>query len=323
MLTTKNVITSVNDIPISWIFAYYCKIDIAMFDGNDFKINSIFNESDRTPSMSFYVTNIGYKFNDFSSGKKGSAVDLVMMYKKLSFKEACDDIISNYKEWIKYNNIEFFDKKIQIKPKYKVTDYKIRGWNSSDKNYWLSYNISSKILEYYNVKPLKDYTISNDNNEYNIIDDLLYGYFNKNQELCKIYQPNIRDQKFFKVKSYTQGLDQIKNHPFLIYTSSLKDIMSIYSLNLNIDLKAPDSENTLISKDEIESDLKKYKKTFTLFDVDEAGIKAANLYKELYNIQPMFLAYGEKDPSDHIKKYGVKKIAPLLITLFHKHLNNG
>lgn len=322
MLSTKNVITDIRDIPSEWIFSYYCQVDILKFDGNNFNIKSVFNEKDDNPSMWFWYSDKGIRFNDFSSGNKGTAIDLVMLKHKLSFKDACIKIRNDFSTW-SLDNVLSENKVITPKLKYQLDDYEIRKWNVLDKNYWLSYNISSKILDEFCVKPIEKYRLVKEGQELIIKDELLYGYFKKDGTLYKIYQPNIKDLKFVKIKTYIQGSEQVKNNKFLIYTSSLKDIMSIYSLNLKVDLKAPDSENTLIPKEIIEEDLKKYNKILTLFDVDEAGIKASLKYKEEHNIENAFLNYGEKDPSDHIKKYGVKKIAPILINLIHKHINDG
>lgn len=93
------------------------------------------------------------------------------------------------------------------------------------------------------------------------------------------------------------------------------------SFNLTIDYKAPDSENTLISKEEVDEDKKKYKKIFVLFDNDDAGVKAAYRYRDVYGLDPIFLNYGEKDPSDHVKKFGPKKVYFWYVPLINKHIN--
>lgn len=320
MLSTKNIITDVNDIPKEWIFSYYSNIDIKRFDGNNFNINSVFNTKDNTPSLFFWVSEKGYRFNDFSTGIKGTAIDFVMNLYKISFLDAVNKIKKDYINWCS-NNKEIININYTVKPKYHVGDYTIRKWNTLDRDFWLQFNISSNILNRFKVHPISQYFLTNENGGFYIKNDYLYGYFKDNNVLYKIYQPFIKEMKFVKVESYIQGSEQIGNHPYLIYTSSLKDIMSLYSLNLTIDYKAPDSENTLISESIIKKDLENYKKVFTFFDVDEPGIKAANKYKDLYNIQSLFLNYGEKDPSDHIKVLGVKKAAPLIITLINKHLN--
>ena len=321
MLSTRNLISDIKRIPNHWVFSFYCKIPLEQFNGTEFKVKSVFNIKDTNPSMCFYISNDKYRFNDFSSGNKGDGWSFVESYFKLSKSEAASKIISDYNNWILKNKNDINISNFKEQSRYKVTNYDIRKWSVNDKKFWTDYNISSNILEFYNVKPLNRYIMTKDDNELKIIGDYLYGYFTKSGELYKIYQPKIIDQKFIKVKNYIQGEDQIKNHPFLLYTSSLKDIMSIYSMELRLDLKAPDSENTLLPRNEIDNDKLKYKKILVLFDNDSPGIKAAYKYKDMYDIDPVFLSYGEKDPSDHIKSFGIRKVKEWLVPLIDKHIN--
>jgi DNA primase len=98
--------------------------------------------------------------------------------------------------------------------------------------------------------------------------------------------------------------------------------MSIKSLKLNFDCIAPDSENTMISKEIITELMKKYKNISVMFDNDEAGIKAMKKYKELYNFN-VFLLPLSKDISDSIKDYGFKKVFYTFVPLINKSFDNG
>lgn len=321
MLSTKNIVSSVKEVPAAWVFSNYCKIPIENFNGADFKIKSVFNDKDKTPSMSFYLKTSDYKFNDFSTGIKGDKVELVMNLFKLDGPKACFKIISDYNTWRLKNKEGLSIQEFKTHTKYQVSDYEIRSWTTADGSYWSPYNISSKILEHFNVKPLTSYTLSKEESNLNIIGEHLYGYFNEHGELCKIYQPKTENLKFIKVKSFVQGADQTTKQPFLLYLSSLKDIMSAFSFNLRLDFKAPDSENTLFTEAQVKKDLEEYQQVLVLFDNDTAGIKAANKYKDSYGITPVFLNYGEKDLSDHVKKFGVRKVKQWFIPLIDKKLN--
>jgi hypothetical protein len=78
MFTTKNLVHDVKDVPITFIFEHFCKLKEKL-TGQDVKIKSMFNPNERTPSMCIYLdSKIGvYKFKDFSTGKIGSAMDMV------------------------------------------------------------------------------------------------------------------------------------------------------------------------------------------------------------------------------------------------------
>jgi len=142
-----------------------------------------------------------------------------------------------------------------------------------------------------------------EDNKITIQQPYIYGYFTKN-EIYKIYQPRNKKFKFIKVKPQLQGLDQLEyNQPYLIICSSLKDAMCLKQFGYNIEVIAPDSENTIIKPYIIENLKKKYKKVVTLFDNDVAGHNAVNKYKELYNISGTWLD-SSKDIADLVKEKG-------------------
>lgn len=140
----------------------------------------------------------------------------------------------------------------------------------------------------------------------------MYGYFNKNDELYKIYRPYNDKHKFYKVMPYIQGIDQIsEKNPFLVICSSLKDAMCLESIGYNVDVIAPDSENTIIKPYVIENLKEKYKKVITLFDNDDAGLNAVNKYKALYDINGIVSPLC-KDISDAVRTHSVSELHEVL-----------
>mgnify|MGYP001251904501 CR=1 FL=1 len=122
--------------------------------------------------------------------------------------------------------------------------------------------------------------------------------------------------------SHIQGLDQLEyNQPYLTITSSLKDAMCLKSFGYNLEVIAPDSENTIIKPYIIENFKIKYKKIITLFDNDSAGEKAIEKYKKNYDINGCSLNIS-KDISDAVKEHGFDKVhkllKPLLKETIHK-----
>jgi hypothetical protein len=320
MLCSKNLIFNAKEVPPTWVFSNYCAISIDQFDGSAFKIKSIFTD-EKTPSMGFFVKNGKYRFNDFSSGNKGDCLDLVKLIYNLDFPDTCNKVISDYNHWILNHSTEPCIPQYTQQPKYSVTDCQTRKWNITDKDYWTDYNIGSAILDEFLVKPIEMYTMRRKEQEFTISGNHIYGYFKKNGELYKIYQPRHSHCKFIKLADHIQGEEQSQGKPYMIYLSSLKDIMALHSLHLNLDSKAPDSENTPISEEVVKKDIETYKKVLVLFDNDKAGIKASEAYKKKYNIETAFLNYGEKDLSDHIKKYGPQKTMQWLVPILDKKIN--
>jgi len=313
MLSTKTI-SDYSSIPKSWIFEYYCKLNVNL-KGQDIKIKSVFNPKDSVPSMSIYFDKaVGvYKFKDFSSGYSGSAVDLVMRLYNVSFQEAVNIIQDDYKEYVKTHKVC----SIVYEPedRYKVTKHTTRNWNRLDAEYWTQFNIGSSLLKEYNVKPLENYTMQKEGHPDVVISNsYVYGYFTKDDVLYKIYQPKNLNKKFIKVCKYIQGEDQLINDSKLLIVSSLKDVMSIKSLGLKLDIIAADSENTMLPESKIKEYIEKYKHITVLFDNDTQGIKAMKVYKDKYNF-PCILLNLSKDPSDSIRDHGPKKTMYKLVPL--------
>lgn len=321
MFKTKNLVHDVKDVPVTWIFEHFCKLD-SKLKGEDVKIKSLFNPTERTPSMCIYTDKYNtYKYKDFSTGKGGSAIDLVKDLKGIKFHQACQLIIENYNDFVLHNNGGYDVETFQRASKYKVTSFKERGWTTQDQYFWTQFNIGSKLLEAYNVKPLESYCMTKDDKNLCIKGLYLYGYFKKDETLYKIYQPKTLDKKFIKVGSYVQGWEQMQEHDNLLITSSLKDVMSIKSLKLNIDVIAPDSENTILKGLVMEDIQQRFKNIVVIFDYDEAGIKAMQAYKEKYPFVKIAVLPMSKDISDSIKDYGAKEVRNRLIPIINKKIN--
>jgi len=321
MFKTKNLVHNIKDVPVGWIFQEFCSLKEKL-TGQDVKIKSLFNPKERTPSMCIYTDKSStYKYKDFSTGKGGSAVDLVKDLKQISYHKACQLIVENYNDFVLHNNGGYDIKEFKQASKYKVTSYAMRSWSTQDQYFWTQFNIGSKLLEAHIVRPLESYCMTKDDNELCIKGLYLYGYFKADGTLYKIYQPKTLDKKFIKVTDYTQGIHQCTGEKYLIITSSLKDVMSIKSLKLkHLDIIAPDSENTML-KHEMMEDLKdKYKKIILLFDNDDAGIESMKKYKEKFPYVQLAVLPMSKDVSDSIKDYGAKEVRNRLVPILDKKL---
>jgi hypothetical protein len=323
MFKTKDLIHNIKDVPATWIFEHYCTLREKL-TGQDVKIKSMFNAAERTPSMCIYVAKDGiYKFKDFSTGKGGDGVTLLKELMGLSFSKACEIIIETYNDYVLHNNGGHDIQKFQRASKYKVTSHKFRSWTTQDQYFWTQFNIGSKLLEAHNVKPLESYCMTKDEDELCIKGLYLYGYFKEDGTLYKIYQPKTLDKKFIKVSDYVQGWEQMRTYNTLVITSSLKDVMSIKSLKLSIDVIAPDSENTMLKPDVMDLLQKRYTDIIILFDYDDAGIKAMEAYKLKYPYVSVSVLPMSKDVSDSIKDFGAKEVRNRLIPILDKKIQDG
>jgi hypothetical protein len=325
MISTKNIIGGIDDIPGEWVFEYYLGLSEKL-TGQDVKLHSVF-KTEKTPSMFVYFKqeNNEYRFKDFSTGKQGNKVTLISEIFNLSYGQAVNKICSDYERYLRDNDyISVNEYKVQNK--YRVVDFEIRHWTNIDAKYWSKFKITSGILEKYNVTGLSYFTMAKEEeNDSSIVfkGNYMYGYFREDGSLYKIYLPKNTNKKFIKVQNYIQGMDQLNyNKDFLIITSSLKDLMCFTKLGYkNAESIAPDSENTMIAEQYIKSLKKKYKDICVVFDNDEAGIKAAQKYQERYGISYVVLDMS-KDLSDSVRDFGIQKVKEklhgLLTNVFKK-----
>jgi len=320
MISTKNFISEHNEIKSGWVFQHYLNLP-EVLTGQDLQITSIFNPSERTPSMYIYLdpSCMEYKFKDFSTGKQGSKIDIVQALFNLNYSQTLFKITEDYNAWIMEGGFLEVDPEYKPVSRYKVDYISKREWSSQDSDYWLQYNIGTSMLTEYNVFPIEYYNMVKGSIEgidkLVIQNELMYGYYTANGECYKIYQPKQKSYKFIKIDSHLQGLDQLKyDKDYLVICSSLKDAMCLKSFNFGVDVIAPDSENTIIKPYIIENLKSKYKKLLSLLDNDEAGHIAMEKYKTVYNIDPIYLK-SEKDLSDAVVKYGFNAVQPKLFTL--------
>jgi mannose/fructose/N-acetylgalactosamine-specific phosphotransferase system component IIB len=320
MLSTKHVITDIKQVPITWIFEYYLNLSERLH-GQQVKLLSVFKH-ERTPSMTLWYDHSKreYRFKDFSSGEGGSAYDLVSKLYNISFKAAISRIMEDYSK-AKASGI---DSAVEINPQksYTVESFETRNWIDNDAKYWSQYGISRRQLERYNVKPLKSYRMNNGDKTLDFAPSIItYGYFSMTGTLYKIYSPKNPKRKFFKVADHVQGIEQLKyESDILVICSSLKDAMCLDAMGFKLEVIAPDSENTVIKPMYVDVLKRKYKKIITLFDNDEAGIKAIERYKTELGINGCFYPTA-KDVSDAVARDGQESVKNTLERILSATIN--
>jgi hypothetical protein len=301
-------IVNINQIPHTWIFEHYCNLPERLY-GQKIKINSVFNSNDHTPSMLIKIFDGNeYMFKDYSTGKFGNGVNLVKHLYNITYIQAIYKIIDDYNETNGHFRKEVVIKKVESDSE--ISEYKERKWYQRDADFWLDFNINSKLLKEHFVKPIESFKMTKETlsgtKEMTFNNLYTYGYFKENGDIHKFYIPKNKKCKFITQDySFISGSEQLKNHDILIATSSMKDMLSFKSLNLDIDSIAPDSENTIIPREYVETLNHKHK--FILLDNDKIGHQYMEEYKKIYNFTPIYLNYS-KDLSDSVRDYGPDKI---------------
>jgi 5S rRNA maturation endonuclease (ribonuclease M5) len=313
MISTKHLVINLETVPKEWIFENYCNLSQKLC-GQNVKLKSLFNPSERTPSMYVFYCNIKntYKYKDFSTDKSGDAIDLVQSIFSLSNRyEAVKKIVSDYNDFILHNK-DYSIADFKKHSRYEVSLFETRDWNNLDAKYWGEYSIGSQLLKHYHVKPLKLYEMSKEEDgetkTLSIKGHFIYGYFKRDGSLYKIYQPKIQTKKFLKVKNYIQGSEQLSKSDTLFIASSLKDGMCLKNMFKKYDFIAPDSENTLIKKEQLDTIVSKYSRVYVIFDNDDAGRNATEKYISKYDkFIPIYLDM-EKDVADAVKVHGYNNV---------------
>jgi hypothetical protein len=291
-------------------------------DGSEVKIKSLFNPDDHRPSMFIFFSNRLQKwwFHDFSTGRSGDAIKLVMELCVCPFPQACSLIMAAFvKDGAKGDGL--VADRLDRRKKFCVSDVEVRDWNAQDAAFWTSFHIDSDLLQAYGVRPLRGYVMTNTLNkddQFLVEGGFLYGYFRKNGRVYKIYRPKRAECKFITVQNYLQGLEQLEDRVCLLLVSSLKDGLSLRSMQLNVDFVAPGSECSLLSANMLHELMERYEgRVFTLFDNDAVGIEAMKEYRKQYELSPVLLSL-EKDVSDSVKKYGLMYVRNRLIPLIDR-----
>lgn len=326
MINLQSVVTDIKQIDPVWAFSYYCKVPMSEFNGSTIKIKSILKETEeKTPSFCIYFKEGTTKeervprFNDFSTSNGGDFIALVEKKFKLNYSESCNKIMKDYTKWVIAGN-KFESSRTACRGKYKVTGHKNRLWTVRDKDFFLPYHIGSTLLKWGNVRPIAEFTMSNDGNEFTKSGELLYGYYKASGELYKIYQPN-SETKFISIDNdYLVGSEHKEGNKFFGILSSWKDALSFRSMDLKIDLKVPPSENVYLKAEYIKKLKKEYKGGFTLLDNDESGIKAMKHYKETYDLNYVYLPLS-KDVSDSMRDHGKRKVFNTVVPKINQAIN--
>lgn len=320
MIRTKSLVDSLSDVPSNWIFENYCGLSERL-TGQDLKIKSLFNQTERTPSFVIFFNDNKYFYKDFSSGKGGNGFNLVMHLFNLTPPQAAVKILFDYNEFMLSGKTALDINVFKKQARYQVKDYKARQWVKRDAEFWTVFSIDSDTLSRFKVIPVDSYRMEKETGEKLTINGPnIYAYTRLDGTVYKIYQPKVAEHKFLKVKNYIQGTDQLKfDQPNLVICSSLKDAMCLTKFGYNTEVVAPDSENTLIPPGAIAMYQLKYKTICTLFDNDEAGIKAAEKYQEQYNIPGVIIPMS-KDLSDSVRDYGIPETRKVLHPLLKEAL---
>ena len=294
------------------IFRYYCT--------NFKEINKKFCSElrrDKNPTVSIVKWNEKLLYKDFAVNEHTFNCFSYVAHKyTLTFLETLTVIDTDFNLGLSSKNKAItltrgyigytYNKKI-VDKKLIIIKKRTRTWAIQDANFWKKYNIGKKILSIFDVTPIDYYWINCDRFR---CEKITYAFKIGNK--YKIYAP-YSEVKWTSntTKDHVQGYEQLpKTDEILLLTSSLKDVMALYSLGYNA--IALQSEMQIPKEKLINKLQKRFKKIFVLYDndytkPDNPGQNMAEKICNKYNITNIKIPsrYKSKDISDLIKNFNI------------------
>lgn len=284
--------------------------------------------ADAHPSFFIYSPDGGkVLYKDYATGEKGDIYSLLKAKYNITFSELLHKIGS---EKAFLNKKENFTNTIsQGKPFTKTASgelrVKVRDWKKHDVDYWESYGISLKWLNYADVYPISHKIIYKDGQRY-VFHAAKYAYVfverKEDRVSLKIYQPFVQNKRF-KWHTSNDGsvvglwakVPQSGNR--LVICSSLKDALCLWA-NTGIPAIYVQSETTGLSQTAQEVLKQRFKHIFICFDNDAPGLLDGEKLALSTGFKNVVLPYFPegKDVSDLYKAKGREEFINIVEPLF-------
>ena len=295
------------------IMRFYLNIDVLPA-----LINSPLRQ-DRNASVSIFSPD-GVKvfYKDFGTGEHGSIFDLLGRMWNRTFSETITKIWDDIDK-VKHNRINLNrTRRGVIHKSNSILEVRTRQWFDYDMEYWNSYGISRKWLEFGDVYPISHILITRDNITKIIpAEKLAYVYVERKdgKVSLKVYQPKSQRLKWLS-KHDSSVWDLWSRLPdrgdTLFITSSRKDALCLWE-NTGIPSVSLQGEG-YVPKEKVINQLKqRFGRVIIFFDNDydkdeNHGHIYASRLSGMFNLDMVEIPseYKSKDPSDLFKNHGAE-----------------
>ena len=294
------------------IFMYYCP----SFKHLNKKFCSELRE-DKTPTASIVVWNGNLLYKDFGHPDHAfNCFSYVQVKYNCTFIDAlkvidCDfnlNLSNKTSETIfTMGYLGYSRPQPKLVETHTLIQKKSRRWNQEDANFWRKYLVTKEILTMFAVEPISYFWV---NSSRFTCKSITYAFKFNNR--YKIYSPYEEKNKWLSntKKTDVQGYNQLPNKgERLIITSSLKDVMCLYSagyssIAMQSEMQIPDEK--------LINELKERFTTIEILydnDFDKAsnpGQTMARKICDLYEFKNICIPdkFKSKDPSDLVAKVG-------------------
>ena len=295
------------------IMRFYLNIDVLPA-----LINSPLRQ-DRNASVSIFSPD-GVKvfYKDFGTGEHGSIFDLLGRMWNRTFSETITKIWDDIDK-VKHNRINLNrTRRGVIHKSNSILEVRTRQWFDYDMEYWNSYGISRKWLEFGDVYPISHILITRDNITKVIpAEKLAYVYVERKdgKVSLKVYQP--KSQRLKRLSKHDSSVWDLWSRlpdrgDTLFITSSRKDALCLWE-NTGIPSVSLQGEG-YVPKEKVINQLKqRFGRVIIFFDNDydkdeNHGHIYASRLSGMFDLDMVEIPseYKSKDPSDLFKNHGAK-----------------
>lgn len=279
---------------------------------------------DKHPSLGIYSRDGEHIYYvDFGTEDRGHITDLLGKMWGTDYNTTWERIVREFSSCsnVKVNTISQKPIIETLSRDHASIQVRVREWRNYDDEYWNSYGITRKWLEYADVHPISHIIFTKEDGKSNHYpaDKLAYTFveFKEGKVTYKVYQPlNTKGFKWFsshdrsvislwtKVPEYGQRI---------VICSSLKDALCLWS-NTGIPAIAPQGEGYSMSETAINELKRRYKEIYILYDSDTAGEKDSDKLQKQTNFIKVSLPKlnKAKDISDIYHYYGKEYMLSIL-----------
>lgn len=272
-------------------------------------INSPFRQ-DKKPSFGIYMKDGKIRFKDFSTNEKGDIHTLLQLLWNMSFEDVCKKIYDDFFNRPSVQKVKLGSHHVKVYDnKDTELNVKIRNWEDYDMDYWKSYGISRKWLDFAEVYPVSHIIITGTG--YNKIikaEKYTYVYVEHKEDITtiKIYRPYNTEGFKWMSKHDSSVISLWSKLPEkgreVCICSSVKDALCLWS-NTGIPSIAIQAEGVHISNTAANELRKRFENIYILLDNDAPGLAYAERLSNDTGFINVVLPkeFGAKDISDYYK----------------------
>lgn len=286
---------------------------------------------DNKKSTGFYISKNGsIVYNDLSTNDKYNCVQFVAKLLNITYYKAIEHISNTFNLEEGSGDI-VITKKIKERKKNKFI-VNTKPFTTNDLNWWKQYGITKQELIKNNIYSLSSLKIGRLHLKVSSTElKFAYSFLDNENMYFKIYSPEDANIKWLSNirLNYVYGLDKLSyNSDTLLITKSLKDYIVLNKFTDDV-IALQNESRSAISDEDLDFIKSKYSNIFIFFDMDRAGVKAANHFYKNHGFIPIFVGSNKKnvwqnldnakktkvkDPSDFSKIYGLKNLELFLKT---------